>query len=59
MAGGILTALAISAFILIHEAGHYFAARAVGMKATEFFLGFGPRLWSFRRGYTADRKSVV
>lgn len=52
MVGGILTALAISAFILIHEAGHYFAARAVGMKATEFFLGFGPRLWSFRRGET-------
>ena len=52
MAGGILTALALSAFILIHEAGHYLAARATGMKATEFFLGFGPRLWSFRRGET-------
>ena len=52
MVGGILTALAISAFILIHEAGHYWAARATGMKATEFFLGFGPRLWSFRRGET-------
>ena len=50
--GGIAVALAISLFILIHEAGHFFAARATGMKATEFFLGFGPRVWSFRRGET-------
>ena len=52
MVGGILMVVAISAFIVVHEAGHYFAARATGMKATEFFLGFGPRLWSFRRGET-------
>lgn len=52
MAGGILMVVAISAFIVVHEAGHYWAARATGMKATEFFLGFGPRLWSFRRGET-------
>ena len=44
--------VAFSAFIIIHEAGHYWTARATGMKATEFFLGFGPRLWSFRRGET-------
>ncbi len=52
MLGGILMVLAISVFILIHEAGHFLAARATGMKATEFFLGFGPRIWSFRRGET-------
>jgi len=38
--------------VMLHEAGHYLAARRAGMKATEFFLGFGPRLWSFRRGET-------
>lgn len=52
MVGGIMMVVAISAFIVVHEAGHYWAARATGMKATEFFLGFGPRLWSFRRGET-------
>lgn len=52
MVGGILMVVAISAFVLIHEAGHFIAARATGMKATEFFLGFGPRIWSFRRGET-------
>jgi membrane-associated protease RseP (regulator of RpoE activity) len=36
--------------ILIHEAGHYVAARAFGFKVQEYFVGFGPRLWSFRRG---------
>ncbi len=38
--------------VMLHEAGHYLAARRAGMKATEFFLGFGPRLWSFKRGET-------
>ena len=52
MVGGILMVVAISVFVLIHEAGHFLAARATGMKATEFFLGFGPRIWSFRRGET-------
>ena len=52
MLGGILMVIAISAFIIVHEAGHFLAARATGMKATEFFLGFGPRIWSFRRGET-------
>ena len=52
MLGGLLTVLSISVFILIHEAGHFVAARATGMKATQFFLGFGPSLWSFRRGET-------
>jgi membrane-associated protease RseP (regulator of RpoE activity) len=43
---------ALAFMIVFHELGHYLAARATGMKATEFFLGFGPRLWSFRRGET-------
>jgi len=38
--------------IFLHELGHYLTARAAGMKTTEFFLFFGPRIWSFRRGET-------
>jgi membrane-associated protease RseP (regulator of RpoE activity) len=38
--------------VMLHEAGHFVAARRSGMKASEFFVGFGPRLWSFRRGET-------
>ena len=38
--------------IFLHEFGHYITARWTGMKVTQFFLFFGPRLWSFRRGET-------
>ncbi|CAN5737073.1 site-2 protease family protein [soil metagenome] len=38
--------------VFLHETGHFVTARLTGMKATQFFLGFGPRLWSFRRGET-------
>jgi membrane-associated protease RseP (regulator of RpoE activity) len=52
MTGGILVVVGIIAIVMIHETGHFLAARSVGMKATEFFFGFGPRLWSKRRGDT-------
>jgi membrane-associated protease RseP (regulator of RpoE activity) len=48
----IVVVLALVFMITMHELGHYLAARHGGMKVTEFFLGFGPRLWSFRRGET-------
>ena len=38
--------------IMIHELGHFLAAKHGKMKVTEYFLGFGPRLWSFRKGET-------
>jgi membrane-associated protease RseP (regulator of RpoE activity) len=38
--------------IMLHEFGHFLMAKRAGMKVTEFFLGFGPRIWSFRRGET-------
>src|SRR6516165_2625706 len=46
----LLVVAAISVFIFLHELGHFLAARHSGMKVTEFFLGIGPRIWSFRRG---------
>ena len=52
MAGGIAAVAAFIFFITAHEAGHFVAAKAVGMKATQFFFGFGPKLWSFQRGET-------
>ena len=42
----------IVAMVVLHEAGHYLVAKRAGIKVTEFFIGFGPRLWSFRRGET-------
>jgi len=38
--------------VMLHEAGHFLTARRYGMKATQFFVGFGPTLWSTRKGET-------
>jgi len=45
-------AVGILISVFLHELGHFITARWTGMKATQFFLGIGPRLWSFRRGET-------
>jgi membrane-associated protease RseP (regulator of RpoE activity) len=52
MLAGIAAAAAIVLFVTAHEAGHFLAAKAVGMKATQFFFGFGPKIWSTQRGET-------
>ncbi len=44
--------LAIIVIVMVHELGHFLAAKRGGMKVTEYFVGFGPRLWSFKRGET-------
>jgi membrane-associated protease RseP (regulator of RpoE activity) len=38
--------------VAVHEFGHLLTAKAFGMKATEYFVGFGPRIFSFHRGET-------
>lgn len=48
----LVVVLGVVVMIFLHELGHYLAAKAGGMKVTEFFIGFGPRIWSFRRGET-------
>jgi membrane-associated protease RseP (regulator of RpoE activity) len=50
--GWLLFFVALIACVLLHEAGHFVTAKAFGMKATQFFAGFGPTLWSVRRGET-------
>jgi len=37
---------------MVHELGHYLTAKRYGMRVTEFFLGFGKRIWSTTRGET-------
>jgi membrane-associated protease RseP (regulator of RpoE activity) len=50
--GYVLFFLVILVVVLIHESGHFFVAKAFRIKVEEFFVGFGPRLWSVRRGET-------
>lgn len=44
--------LALAVIILIHELGHFFAAKAVGVKVLQFSLGFGPEIVGWDRGET-------
>ncbi len=48
----LLVIVAIVVMVAVHELGHFVAAKWGHMKVTEYFIGFGPRLWSVRRGET-------
>jgi membrane-associated protease RseP (regulator of RpoE activity) len=47
-----LVILAVVLMVILHEFGHFATAKWSRMKVSEFFVGFGPRLWSVRRGET-------
>jgi regulator of sigma E protease len=49
----------IGVMILIHELGHYWAARWFDVHVEAFSFGFGPRLFGFRRGETDFRVSLI
>lgn len=49
----------IGIMILIHELGHFWAARYFDVKVETFSFGFGPRLFGFRRGETDYRFSLI
>ena len=50
--GIVLFALAILVSVALHECGHMWVAQRTGMKVRRYFVGFGPTLWSTRRGET-------
>ncbi|MEJ2100291.1 MAG: site-2 protease family protein [Desulfobacterales bacterium] len=45
--------------IFVHELGHFTVAKAVGIRVEQFALGFGPRLFGFKRGETDYRINIV
>ncbi len=45
---GLLTILFLTIFVVLHEFGHFVAARISGIAVSEFFVGFGPKLFSFK-----------
>ena len=49
----------IGIMILVHELGHFLAARFFDVRVDAFSFGFGPRLFGFRRGETDFRVSAV
>ncbi len=55
----LVVVLGISMLIFIHEFGHYICARMAGVRVLVFSLGFGKRIWGFRRGGTDYRLSFL
>jgi len=51
--------LLLGILVFIHEAGHYFVAKALGIRVEVFSLGFGPRVAGFVRGTTEYRLSAI
>jgi membrane-associated protease RseP (regulator of RpoE activity) len=50
--GWVIFLVALLFSIMLHETGHFVLAKKFGMKVTRYFVGFGPTLWSTRRGET-------
>ncbi len=50
--GVVIFIVAILISVILHELGHFLTAKKFGMKATQFFIGFGQTLWSTTRGET-------
>jgi membrane-associated protease RseP (regulator of RpoE activity) len=50
--GVLIFVVGILVSVCLHEAGHLLTAKRFGMKATQYFAGFGPTLWSVKRGET-------
>lgn len=52
-------AFALGIIIFVHEAGHLLVAKGFGVRVLTFSLGFGKRLWGFKRGETEYRVSAL
>jgi membrane-associated protease RseP (regulator of RpoE activity) len=50
--GWVIFIVALLTSVMLHESGHFVAAKRFGMKCTQYFVGFGPTLWSTQRGET-------
>ena len=57
--GVLIFVVALLFSIMLHEAGHFVAAKKFGMKVTQFFVGFGQTLWSRRKGETEYGVKVI
>ena len=52
LVGVVAFVVALLISVMVHEFGHFVMARRFGMRVTEFFVGFGPKIWSTVRGET-------
>src|SRR2546423_14475921 len=51
--------IVLGVLIFVHESGHFLVAKLFGVRVLVFSLGFGKRLFGFRRGGTDYRVSLI
>ena len=49
----------LGVLILVHEWGHFVVAKGFGVRVDIFSIGFGPRIWGWKRGATDYRLSIL
>ena len=59
MVSMLISFLILGLLILVHEAGHFFVARLSGVRVERFSIGFGPQLFSWKRGHTVYALSAI
>jgi regulator of sigma E protease len=55
----LLAILALGVLIIVHEGGHFLVARLSGMRVDRFSIGFGPKIFSFKRGETIYQIAAI
>lgn len=55
----LIFAFILGLLIVVHEAGHFFMARRLGVRVEEFAFGFGPKLWGWKKGDTDYRVCAI
>ena len=51
--------IVLSVLVLVHELGHFVAARRLGVRVEKFSFGFGPKIWSVKKGHTEYLISAI
>jgi regulator of sigma E protease len=49
----------LGVLIVFHELGHFLFAKALGVRVLVFSVGFGPKIWGFKKGETEYRLSAI
>lgn len=55
----LISILILGFLVVVHEWGHFFVARRLGVRVLRFSVGFGPRLATFKRGHTEYAISAI
>jgi regulator of sigma E protease len=59
MVAALAALVVLGLLVLVHELGHFFVARAAGVRILRLSIGFGPRLWTMTRGHTEYAVSLI